>query len=536
MAAHFSPRRTTGVAPARVPQTTYGFATTPEARAANDFAYAQELARRDRAATDRLRGNTDPVHTPGSGQLTNDHDWRGFDRSFPEGVDRSAGVRNPPPPVNNGAQLPQRVTRPLNNPAPLTGSGRQFNASTDAANLAQSRATYAPHDSFAPMPARQTPGNNLQSEGIQTALDAARGPNPGTVASATGVPQQTPYGTVGESWQQAVMAKHPAIGVAGSQANAAFVDAYKKAQAAGGQVDPHAIAQGVMDNIQKKPALPGQPNPLAPNLTAQNAPSIQAPTPINGPQAPVDFAGSNVGAANWLPPESNASAVGRKTAEGVKSAFDVVANPVIEGAKQIGGAIAGASRAVGDFFGGGAGSSRSSSATPFDPSRAFDVGAVATPQSSYTPSSAFSISPDESRKMLDVPNFASGDPWGYDPLNPMGGMGSQFQDPNAGLTSAAPALGGIDPTSILGRQVASTNAQAQREVDNYAKGGVPAAMKREKKAIAKGVGGAKPGDKPVPVMMAGNPAVVNSGERIANLAGGRPAVLTRNMQRKPFSF
>jgi hypothetical protein len=85
--------------------------------------------------------------------------------------------------------------------------------------------------------------------------------------------------------------------------------------------------------------------------------------------------------------------------------------------------------------------------------------------------------------------------------------------------------------------------QEESGVANFARGkklfapAVASAMAREKAAIQRGVGGAPKTARPEAVLLAGKPAVINSSEKVVpNAAGGVPAVLTRNMQRKAGMF
>jgi TP901 family phage tail tape measure protein len=72
-----------------------------------------------------------------------------------------------------------------------------------------------------------------------------------------------------------------------------------------------------------------------------------------------------------------------------------------------------------------------------------------------------------------------------------------------------------------------------KDVKTKAEGYIPA-VNRESRDIKRGVGGARPGDKPLgPLMINGAPTIVNSGEKlIPNFGGsGETAVLTREMQK-----
>lgn len=289
------------------PRRPYGGTTTPPnpiTNAAQQIQFQQELARRARSAVDRQAGS--PTGGPGK-PLTLPHDWTGFDNTFAPQAPGAVDARHP---------NIQSVT----NPPPTTGQV--------AANAA-------------------APKLDVNSPAVQTALNNVPGTvNPDAAAAAqiaqarsTGMPAQTPYGSIGGNWQQEVMAKHPAIGVKGSQANVDFVNAYKAAQANQPQgpgvapVDPHQIAQNVMDNIAKPAASPTAPTA---GIAAIN-PDISAPTGMGGPKAPVNFAGQNVGPADWTPPNMVAQAQkeqqqsGQSTGAGIR---DFLTSPEGQEAKQ----------------------------------------------------------------------------------------------------------------------------------------------------------------------------------------------------------
>jgi hypothetical protein len=241
-----------------------------------------------------------PMAAPTGDALTGAHDWTAFNRAFspnvgpPRQVTPASSAEWMPP----DSQRPAQVTRSTTpNASSVVAPPRTAGSGAAAPSLAADKAFYAPHDPVTSSPAAGK--LDVNSPAIQAALDrAADVPSAAeNVAKAqqTGMPVQTPYGSIGSDWQQQVMAKHPAIGIKGSQANTDFVKAYGDAKAAGGTVDPHAIAQSVMDNITK-PATDPRAQPKG---VAAITPDIKAPTPINGPQAPVMFAGSNVGAADW---------------------------------------------------------------------------------------------------------------------------------------------------------------------------------------------------------------------------------------------
>lgn len=246
------------------PRRPYGGTTTPPnpiTNAAQQIQFQQELARRARSAVDRQAGS--PTGGPGK-PLTLPHDWTGFDKTYAPTDPETLAARHP--------NMPEGPTATPANPTNVNSPAIQRALDNNASSV-----TVTPN----------------AAQGAQIAQ-----------AQTTGMPAQTPYGSIGSNWQQEVMAKHPAIGVKGSQANVDFVNAYKAAQANQPQgpgvapVDPHQIAQNVMDNIAKPAVSPTAPTT---GIAAIN-PDIAAPTGMGGPKAPVNFAGQNVGPADWTPP------------------------------------------------------------------------------------------------------------------------------------------------------------------------------------------------------------------------------------------
>lgn len=503
----------------------YGFAQNPETqgydKALEDYNFRRKFAELQNRATDRLRGSTTsaaPTVVPGTDAMTPGHDWSGFDSSFPRGVQRN--------------------------------------------NLTINRVP------------------DIHGEGVQTALDQAS-PNAGAVARATGQQQQTPYGTVGQDWQQIVVKNHPEIGIKGTQANADFVNAYRNATAQQGPgvpaVDPHALAQNVMDNIKKSgpigPTAPtpseiaqtdylqskllpgkGAPRPgrdLAQQAMGQAAqqqdydanqpgffgrtaaammgqgPKDTTPTPIDSPYGPTAGAG-----ALW---------------EGVKSGFgsarDAMANLISPTPSTPALSSADANHAYLDNA-----VRRSSPTADNQDDGNYADGFIPPEAQSYVDkwlanphgsAGGYGMGDDED----DVPNMASGSFLGDQGGDPYATPYEPYEDPNAGLTSKAPTIDGDN--SLGGRQIASILAAGNHAAgrtdpgprwgnpSNYARGLVPSGMKkaraREVTAIAKGVGGAKPGDKPMPINLNGRPAIVNTGEQMVATPKGT-AVLNRQMQ------
>jgi hypothetical protein len=98
-------------------------------------------------------------------------------------------------------------------------------------------------------------------------------------------------------------------------------------------------------------------------------------------------------------------------------------------------------------------------------------------------------------------------------------------EPNVGSSQLA---GGRGTDFVNG---SSTEQSWDTPPQNFAKGGMVAAVQREKKAIARGTGGAPKSAKPEPVMLGGKPAVVNSSEAIVPTPEG-DAVLNPDQQQE----
>lgn len=177
-------------------------------------------------------------------------------------------------------------------------------------------------------------------------------------AAGKGTMVQTPYGKAGSTnvtqgkgatWQEQVVANHPEIGVKGSPANLAFIDAYKNAQkaqgpnpdgSAGAPVDPHAIAQQVITQLAvqngKGAAGPGAGKTAAANTAAG------VNQPAQGPNA-TNFVSAGGGAEP--PPPSAATTTGnaiRGAGEAIASAPGKLVNNVVGGAVKAGSDFASA--------------------------------------------------------------------------------------------------------------------------------------------------------------------------------------------------
>jgi len=113
---------------------------------------------------------------------------------------------------------------------------------------------YGPVSSRTPAPGENLPPATITSTGVSRDVGQTpqmQGPN---LAGPAGAP----------NWQQQIVNKHPEIGVAGSSANKAFVDAYKKANPNGGAPSDHmALADSVVNGLQK-PAPPQASAPRKP--------------------------------------------------------------------------------------------------------------------------------------------------------------------------------------------------------------------------------------------------------------------------------
>lgn len=584
-------------------QNQYGFAQNPATQgydqALSDYDFHNQFAQRMNRATDRMRGSTNsaaPTVVPSTDAMTPPHDWSGFEKSFPGGVQRN--------------------------------------------NLTINR-----------VPA----GPDVNSEAVQSTLDRVQGPNAGAVARTTGQQQQTPYGTVGASWQQTVLKNHPEIGIEGSQANKDFVSAYKSATAQQGPgmpaVDPHAIAKSVTDNITKN-GIVGPPNPTPSDIANTDYINQQAAkrTADAGPFTPDSTLGRGLAAIKNAPGISDeAGNLVRRGAGAIGLNSDTASaagNATKNAVAGVGGAISSGASTAWNAAKSGLGSARDAMAnlvnptqstritgddidtarrnqwyqraaangtlsSPINPPREIsDIEAenesalhtdpallgkeTAPPAVPITPNANASdtatdplligrlegggklgvggqnqpnylrvprpdfpsefgdtsvvgsrgdpIMPDRSTLSMqgdqyanDTPHYATGHipnyAYGDDPY-------SDYHDPNQGMLYKAPDVYGVDNTSVGGRQIAANLANTNRglgdqeiprpdDTPTYARGLMPA-MRREKTAIRNGVGGARPGDQPMQVSLGGQPAVINTGERVMPTPAG-PAVLNRKM-------
>lgn len=148
--------------------------TTPAARAANDFAYAQELARRERSATDRMRN-------PGPLPMSQPHDWSGFDSAF-RPRDPFIKYGGDPEPASRGGSTTAWMGQ---QGAPFTPpKSFDYAANAVAAGGQRMLAPSQPND-FTPALARNQM-QNLSSPGIQQMLDAAAGVKPGALPTGYG--------------------------------------------------------------------------------------------------------------------------------------------------------------------------------------------------------------------------------------------------------------------------------------------------------------------------------------------------------------
>lgn len=169
-----------------------------------------------------------------------------FDRAFPSGNQnvQSATMRPNGDRVDNAVMASGPMPARGRNPAPtsrdLLTSGSQPQTG-----------------------GRGVPTALANSDAIQSALDRATGDThsqygTGSVSFAKpGTPEPTPAQTsaattptgVQHSWQADVLSAHPDVGIAGSPANTAFVNAYKTAQASGQPIDHMALAEQTLSPL-----------------------------------------------------------------------------------------------------------------------------------------------------------------------------------------------------------------------------------------------------------------------------------------------
>jgi hypothetical protein len=205
-------------------------------------------------------------------------------------------------------------------------------------------------------------GNALFGEAVPTS--AAAGKN---------VAVQTPYGQVSsrtpdgnENWQSRVIAEHPNIGKAGTPENAEFVKAY---QEAGAGADPFAIAKTVQARLTQSAPTPD----IA-------APSLMAPA------APVNFAGADVGPADWsqITKPSAGTRAGEKFAGLARANVARQVNPLVSLAGSATRGVVGALNTVDDFADVMAGTQSTPIAVP-EWARAGAAPAIAPVRPSNTP-------------------------------------------------------------------------------------------------------------------------------------------------------
>lgn len=212
----------------------------------------------------------------------------------------------PNTPTMVASHMPSNAAGP-NNPAQLA---------EDAKTLSDFRAE-APSDKSSPALAA--------AAGTGKTVATPYGTGSSTTSKTAPVADKTADQSTGPknlNWQQEIVAKYPAIGQKGTQANADFVDAYKKAQSSatdGSPPDHHAIADQVMKNITT-PA-----NSAQTAIAANNpAPDIKAPTPVS-PAPTTTFAGQTIPANPGAPIRSPDTQAAAQSAQGAQNAGATVA-------------------------------------------------------------------------------------------------------------------------------------------------------------------------------------------------------------------
>lgn len=231
----------------------------------------------------------------------------------------------------------------------------QNNGNHMAPNTPQMTATHMPSNAVGDKSAAQVNADAATLKDFQASAPKKTAPAALANAAGTGKTVSTPYGTGSSTtsttvpvkdptadqstgpknlnWQQEIVKKYPAIGAPGSQANADFVAAWKKAKATapdGTDPDHHAIADQVMKNI------------TTPANTAQKAITPQASpekpwnfTPVTPPTPTTEFAGQTIPANPGAPIRSPEAQDAAQTAQSAQNAGATVAQyaaaPFVQG-------------------------------------------------------------------------------------------------------------------------------------------------------------------------------------------------------------
>lgn len=284
------------------------------------------------------------------------------------------------------------------------------------------------------------------------------------------------------AWQAQVMQSHPEIAQAGSEGNLAYTKAHQAATAAGKPFDPVQLAHDTMNPIYAQRQT---------GVVEENTMAKDAQTNSDNAMAAAAKAKSDTAST------AKADAARTFTAGTPLGNLEDAPGRLSSLARRSANALSDADAALGI-------KPPDSSVPPSPP-----VSGLATVQSGQGKLAASAMG-------LGTPNAQSSVP-------------SSFAQ--QGPPAPPPSTG-----------VAQDNSAPRSNEPNLARGLMPGkrpsfkfpagnAMAREQSAINRGTGGAKPGDKPMPINLPSGPAVANTGEAIMPTPAG-PAVLNRNMQRK----
>lgn len=507
----FAPR------PIRAQQAPYRYPGTPQIQ--SNAATAIGRAQRDFAR--RTPGEAGGIGASQGGTgLTPSQEWA---NRFP-GSPTADAVRASKLPTTGQVHGPAITGQPLATSAAPRGAtpvpaGSLANAPT---NL-NSPVIQAALDRTATPTGKITPnaqgGNNLTS---QFGTGSSRAAQPGEMMMENGklVPK-TPVATetangisrasTVPAWQAQVMQSHPEIAQAGSEGNLAYTKAHQAATAAGKPFDPVQLAHDTMNPIYaQRQAGVDEENTIVPtNDKGQNDVQIAADKSAQKTQTAKDAA------SPYLPGTPLRAAADAKSAVG-----DWLGNLPQRSAN----ALASGDAALGF-------KPQDSTIPPSPP-----VSGLATVQPGQGKLAASAMGLGTPNAQSSVPSsFARTD----GPPAPVPDNSARVEQ-EARQSAFESQMHNPPPQPSTG--VAQDNSAPRSNKPNLARGLMPGkrpsfkfpagnAMAREQSAINRGTGGAKPGDKPMPINLPSGPAVANTGEDIMPTPAG-PAVLNRNMQRK----
>lgn len=376
------------------------------------------------------------------------------------------------------------------------------------------------------------------------AMPGERAPSAAETAAGT-----TATGITHNTWDQQLAAKYPTLADPTHEDNKAFVSAYQDAVKKGTPFDPVALGHSVMAQQKQNAAGIADENAIVPTdnrgrtdaqLAAENAAKQTGFTPgsLADTAARASRAITNAPTTLATAAMNTVQGTAAKALTGV-GLPDSAANLIATGVR---GRVA-------DTL-----------------NNAQDSLAIVKPRTSPPVAGLNAVQPGQGAATAAAMGLGR-TPQTADRQSPLpAGFANNFQPAtNPGVDTSYTTAGAaiprrftVAPDAPAAAPIATTQPVAQnnplppradQDVENHAKGYVPSyakggpldmatthhgmhkAIKREKKAIALGTGGAKKGDIPVPINMPnGAPAVVNSGEVMDPTPAG-PAILNRKQQK-----